>query len=106
MGIKKRIYFTTFSILELNNSKTTHQILTNLAVLENIDQTFLRIFQTHPHRPCGRRGSLNVTNVTTLLRLPRRPRGRSEEVVVIVNKRSFIYIFQKGQVCQDLMCSF
>ena len=54
----------------------------------------------------GRRGTLNVTNVTTLLRLPRRPRGWSEDIVIMINKRSFIYIFQKGQVCQDLMSSF
>ena len=39
MGIKNRPYFTTFSALKLNNSKTTHQILTNLTVLENIDKT-------------------------------------------------------------------
>ena len=39
MGIKNRPYFTTLSKLKLNNSKITHQILTNLTVLENIDKT-------------------------------------------------------------------
>ena len=36
---KSRTYFTTFSNLRLNISKTTYQILTNLTVLENIDKT-------------------------------------------------------------------
>ena len=39
MGIKNKLYFLNFSTLKMNNSKITHQILTNLTVLETIDKT-------------------------------------------------------------------
>ena len=39
MGIRNTPYFTRYLTLKLINSKTSLQIVTNLTLLENIDQT-------------------------------------------------------------------
>ena len=78
-----------------------------MKVLENIEKTkFVEPICNILRPTAQRRGSINVTNKTTLLRLPRRSRGQYEDVRIIVNKVSFIYIFQKCQGFQDLMSSF
>ena len=100
-------YFTTFSTLKLNNSKTTHHVLTTWLFLKIwIKLRLLNIMLTSSDQPRRRRGNLNSVLTLVTLRLPRRPRGQSEDVGNRIYWHSLIYIFQKCQVCQDRISSF
>ena len=57
-------------------------------------------------RPRGRQGNLNKVVTLVTLRLSLRSQRGSEELRNRLYRRSLIYIFQKGQVCQDLMSSY
>ena len=71
---------------------------------KNIDKLCLLIIcLTFTDRSRGRRGSLERVFILVTLRLPRHLRRRSEDVENMLNKHSFLYIFQNCQVFQILI---